>query len=196
MISFKTQLLTAILSCVAMNTYAHIGLASVDGVDCSASKCIADAVHLESGSTIEVGYRVSITHSANVKLVLMNEGENTVLVENLPDVLGLTEVELTLPNVECQSCSIQVQQSGYTGTANIVLSNSGWVSMTDPGDTMMEPDLDPGVTPSVDTVTGSVASGGKKGGAMDWPVLLFGLVCALYCATLVRHGVKKQRAAS
>lgn len=176
-------LLTVLLSLSALAASAHVQWGTVDGVDCGGTKCKLDAVHLVSGEKIEVSYNVTIQHTATIAILFINDGEEIVLVDGLPEPKGLTTVEVTLPDVECEGCKLRVEAAGYSGTATINLSKTGWVAEDDV--------VEDGI---VEDSSGTQETKKKSGGSMDWQTVLFGLVCGMYCLTICVQGVRKERA--
>lgn len=130
----KKTLFTGALLMPAVCAQAHIYWDSngnvpprnLSGVSCG-TRGDSPAV-FKSGARITVTYNVAVKHGDTVRVEFSPENsagfEQHVLLET-PAVAGFNDVAITLPDIECNDCTLRVWESGYQSCADIQLTASG-----------------------------------------------------------------------
>lgn len=97
-----------------------------------------------SGSRVEVSFDVVITHGESYRIEFSPANDENfgdyLLKGNIPEVPGITYIHITLPNIECEACSLRVYGGGYVSCADIRLTATG-LPEVDPQDTTAPNDI-------------------------------------------------------
>lgn len=133
---FKRGILTLLSFIFATSAIAHVRWDSNGLITERAPNYTSCAVPpgdsptlLRSGARISVTFEVAVTHGEPYRIEFSpanDQGfEDNLLKGNIPEQPGLTTVSITLPNVECEACSLRVYGGGYVSCADIRLTATG-----------------------------------------------------------------------
>jgi MYXO-CTERM domain-containing protein len=119
----------------------------------------------EPGETITVEWRETINHPSHYRISFDVDGHDdfvdppqmydfysndTVLLDDIPDAAGGISVQVTLPNVQCENCTLQVIQVMYDKPPYTIPGNDLYYQCAD---LALRGDLDTGAPTGTDTDT-------------------------------------------
>lgn len=192
-----------LLPLVALSAFAHIAMERPDPVtvDQKVGPC-GDGPHVRGddpkvyapGETITVRWRETINHPSHYRISFDDDGDDsfadpqtvddfytnaTVLLDDIPDEPdGEFAVEVTLPDVECENCTLQLVQvmldkPPYEPGTNDVYYQCADVALR-PGATPDDTDGTSDTGPAVDEAdTGCGCDGSGGGLALALPLVFF-----------------------
>lgn len=81
------------------------------------------------GETITTTFNVLITHEPTVSIAFAEQNDEgfdeTILATAVPAPYGLNTVTFTLPDIECDACSLKIYQVNYSSCTDIQLLSEG-----------------------------------------------------------------------
>lgn len=164
---FKLGILTLLSFIFATSAIAHVRWDSNGLITERAPNYTSCAVPpgdsptlLRSGARVSVTFEVAVTHGEPYRIEFSpanDEGfEDNLLKGNIPEKPGLTTISITLPNVECEACSLRVYGGGYVSCADIRLTTTGL------------PDVNPEDITAPNNISSPNSAASDKQVILDW----------------------------